>query len=366
MKIGVLTFHCAHNYGAMLQTYATQEMLKSAGHEVEIIDYRPCFLREPYKRIRPSRIRSKKGGISLIHVASEILLFPFRCIRYSSFMNFMNQRMNLSARVDRETFDGNYDAIIIGSDQVWNIRHNKGKFDPMYLADFRFPKENRVYIADAVSLELDLIGPEEEDILREAVGRFDALSVREEFLVDWFRKITSKEFTHIQDPVFQLDTDRWMKLVKPHRRRKPYVFVYRMVDHESITPFVKKLAARYDYDIIEVQAFPNAKTLHRSRQAVGVEEFLSLLSGAAFVVTTSFHGTAFSVIFQKPFYCFSFGYSVDTRVRSLLDSIRLGDRMLPIGTDLPEDVSCDYADAVKLLEQQRIMSRNFILDQLRL
>lgn len=364
MKIGILTFHCAHNYGAMLQTYATQEILKSAGHEVEIIDYRPRFLTEPYKRIRPSRIRSRNGGISLIHVASEIILFPFRCIRYSAFMNFMNRRLNLSGQVDRDTFEGEYDAIIVGSDQVWNIRHNKGKFDPMYLADFRFPKKDRIYIADAVSLELDLIGPEEKDVLREAVGRFDALSVREEFLVDWFRKMTSKEFTHIQDPVLQLDPDKWMKLVSPHRHRKPYVFVYRMVDHESITPFVKKLAARYDYDIIEVQAFPNAKTLHRSRQAVGVEEFLSLLSGAAFVVTTSFHGTAFSVIFQKPFYCFSFGYSVDTRVRSLLDSIRLGERMLPIGSDLPDDVSCDYANAVKLLEQQRIRSRSFILDHL--
>ena len=80
-KIGILTFHCAHNYGAVLQTYATQKLLSDAGHDVEVVDYRPDYLVEPYRRFKTSRFVGKDVVSTLRHIVSEILLIPVRAAR---------------------------------------------------------------------------------------------------------------------------------------------------------------------------------------------------------------------------------------------------------------------------------------------
>lgn len=358
-KIGILTFHCAHNYGAVLQTYATQRLLEDTGHEVEVIDYRPESLTAPYKRVRLSRLKGKNGGLSIRHLVSEVLLFPYRCIRYHAFRRFINYRLSLSERVTRESFEGNYDVIVVGSDQVWNPEMTGGVLDRMYLADFAFEKGKRRYVADAVSLSLQ---DGTLEVLKEGVRNFDVLSVREADKVEVLERLSGAKVTHIQDPVLQVNPEVWHEIAEKSGRKRPYILVYRLRNHDSIDVFINELARRKNAEIVEVLSSPNGRKLLVAKQAVSVEKFLGLISGAEYVVTTSFHGTAFSLVFNRPFYCFEFGDAKDARLKSLLESVGMDDRMLSLGENVPENIEMmdpGLADRLALIRKE---SGNFILD----
>ena len=361
MKIGILTFHCAHNYGAMLQTYATQELLSSAGHDVEVIDYRPSYLTVPYRWFSLSRIRKSDGSFSVRHLLAEMVLLPFRYVRYHRFQHFMTSRLNLSAEVVPDTFTGNYDAIVFGSDQVWNLRQTGGRFDSMYIADFRFPKGNRKYIADAVSMEPDRVDSALRQQLSDAICRFDAVSAREKGIVSWLNTFSPKEFVHIQDPVLHIDSIRWKELAPQVVNKRPYLLVYRMMNHKNIDPFVDELASRLGLDVCEILSEPDARNILKARQTESVENFVGYFANASFVVTTSFHGTAFSLIFGKQFCSFSFGDSRDLRVRSLLESLGISDRMIPVDNPVIPIEDINYEEVSARLACLRKESSEFIL-----
>lgn len=362
MKVGILTFHCAHNYGAMLQAYATQELLRGAGHQVEVIDYRPSYLTDPYRWFSLSRVRKADGSFSIKHLLAELCLLPVRYIRYARFDSFMTKRLNLSGRVRYESFTGDYDVIVIGSDQVWNLRQMNGRFDRMYLADFPFDKNSRRYVADAVSLEPDLVDSTLKEELSCAIARFDALSAREIDMVGWLDSLTTKKFVHIQDPVFHIDPHRWYQFASPVSRRRPYLLVYRMAKQDKIDPFISHLAEDLHIDIVEVQSSPEATKLFSYGQTVSVEDFLGLIANAAFVITSSFHGTAFSLIFRRQFYYFTFGNNKDLRVKSLLESLDLTDRMLEPGASVAETGNIDYDEVDAKISILRKASAEFVLN----
>ena len=140
MKIGILTFHCAHNFGAVLQTYALQEILKTMGHEVFIIDYRPKYIVDVYKIFNIRRFISKSPITSLKKTLNEILNFRNRIFCYYKFNRFIKSYINLS---HERTVSNIYDAYIIGSDQVWNPDITGGVFDKVFFAEFNFSKEKK-------------------------------------------------------------------------------------------------------------------------------------------------------------------------------------------------------------------------------
>lgn len=357
-KIGILTFHCAHNYGAVLQAYATQRLLSDAGHQVEVIDYRPDYLTVPYKRVRFSRLEGKNGRFCFRHLVSETLLLPYRCVRYNAFNRFIENRLKLSDRVTPESFMGDYDVIIVGSDQVWNPEMTGGAYDRMYLADFPFDKGERRYVADAVSLSS---GTDNVSALVDGMKNFDVVSVRESSHAEKLSELSSKTVSHIQDPVLQVSPDVWHELSDVPKLDKPYILVYRLRNHDSIDVFVKELARRKGAEIVEVLAFPDGRRLLNAKQAVSVERFLGLIKGAECVVTTSFHGTAFSLIFARPFYCFEFSDAKDARMKSLLESVGMSDRMLSLGSAVPEDNDINEKALAEKLEDIRKESGEFIL-----
>ena len=358
-KIGILTFHCAHNYGAVLQTYATQMLLLQAGHKAEVIDYRPDYLTKPYRRFDSSRWLGKGILMTLRHMVSEFLLVPVRMKRYSSFEKFISGRFTLSERVTSVEDLYRYSHVLIGSDQLWNKKITGGEYDPMYFGGD--PAKTR-FIADAVSMESESISSEDAEYIKEKLKNFTAVSVRESQLSSLLCENCGVVAEHIQDPVIQVDPKVWDDLATPPSVRRPYVLVYRLRDHESINPFVRRLASDLSADIIEVSPFPDGRKLFRSRQSAGIEEFLGLIKGAACVVTTSYHAVLFSTIFSRPFYCFCFGSGQDTRQSSFLSAAGLSDRMLPLGAEVPEKKDCDFSDASVRVEQMRRRSADFILN----
>ena len=134
MKIGILTFHCAHNYGAVLQCYALQQYLRSLGYEVLIVNYRPEYLLKPYTIVPDLGNTSLVGKIKIL--LNFILSFFVRVIRYRGFEKFINKYLLVSKVVNREDIDSlTCDVYIVGSDQVWNPKITEG-FDDVYLGNF--------------------------------------------------------------------------------------------------------------------------------------------------------------------------------------------------------------------------------------
>lgn len=360
-KIGILTFHCAHNYGAVLQAYATQMLLTEMGHTVEIIDYRPEWLTEPYRRCRFSRLKGRTAGQTLRHLVSETLLIPVRYSRYRKFEKFIDGRLNLSERVSYEAFDScDYDVILVGSDQVWNKKITGGHFDPMYLADFRFQKGERRYIADAASMEADSLSDMEVAFLKDKFSNFDSISVREENLARMLSQRCGVDAEHILDPVLQVNPDMWRKLAMKPSRRKPYVLLYKIREHKGVDGFAAGLAKKVGADVVEISAFPDGKKLFKAEQTTGVQEFLGLIAGAEYVVTTSFHAVAFSAVFERPFFCFRFYEGENSRQESLLKSIGLDDRMLALDAQVPERCGFDNMLYKEKLAELRKVSVDFL------
>lgn len=364
MKIGILTFHCAHNYGAMLQTYATQEIFRGAGHDVEVVDYRPSYLIKPFKWFCLSRIRKKDGSFTFKHLFAEIVLLPFRYVRYQRFNRFMTSRMQLSATVYPESFEGNYDVIVIGSDQVWNYKLTGGNFDKMYLAHFPFEKNSRLYIADAVSMDADIMCPDHVRQLSDASKNFDVLTSREADTVEWLNTFSSKEFKHIQDPVLQVDPKIWHNLTLPVKKKNPYLVVYKMRLNKNIDVLARQIAEQYGLDIVEIIPAPDATKLLVSEQAISVEKFLGYFAGASFVLTSSFHGTAFSLIFKRQFYSLTFGDGKDSRIKSLLSSLDIADRMIHVESELPEISEINYDEVSFKMDKFRKEASELLLGRL--
>lgn len=362
-KIGILTFHCAHNYGAVLQAYATQRLLADAGYEAEVIDYRPEYLVRPYRRFAFSRFIGKDLISTLRHMTSETLMVPLRISRYSAFESFISGNLRLSERTVPGEMARRYDVVLIGSDQVWNRKITGGAFDGMYFGESDISKR---YVADAVSMESDVLSAEDASYIKDHLGRFSAVSVRESHLATLLQEKCGCMAEHILDPVAQVRPQVWSELARPSGQKKPYVLVYRLRDHESIDTFVRKTADRLGAEVIEVTPFPDGRKLFKARQAVAVEDFLGLIAGASYVVTTSYHAMLFSVIFARPFTCFRFGDGRDTRQESLLKSVGLEDRMIPVGgMDVPADLSCDFTQAALRLDALRKRSSDFILNSLK-
>lgn len=360
MKIGILTFHCAHNYGAVLQCYALQEFLKHMGHDVEVVDYRPKYLITPYKRLVIHRFISLNPIKFLKNTIKETLLINRRFRRYMAFDKFITNRLNLSERVTANNIPLKYDIYIMGSDQIWNPKITKG-FDSIYWGQFKFPKERRKYIAYAASMETKSINEEELVFYKKLLENFNAVSVREFQLASLLQPLTDKKIETVLDPTLLADSSIWNKIAKQPSIEQKYVLIYQIRSNQNTSRIAKKIAQQLNAVVIEVVAWLNIHFERNQFQEASPEEFLGLIKYSSCIVTTSFHGTVFSVIFNRPFYCIKLDDGSDTRSMSLLKNTGLEERMIN-KDDNPIFSEVDYTVANKILINMRNNSRNFLLN----
>ena len=358
MKIGILTFHCAHNYGAVLQCYALQETLKAMGHEVEVIDHRPEFLLSPYKvwNIR----RGKSCNSFLKRLVLECLTLPRRIARYKTFDLFIRTRLCLTRE---KTIPSSFDAYIIGSDQVWNPRITKG-FHLPYFGYFEFQKGSKKYIAYAASMEASSLSQEAKDFYAKALDNFDAISVREKSLADLLQPLTPKKVETVLDPTLLANTGIWESIVKRPLLNGKYVLVYQVRPDKNTQRIARHIANQTGAKVIEITAWVNWRYKENIYQCCSPIEFLGWIKHASCVVTTSFHGTAFSIIFKRPFYCLKLGKG-DTRAVSLLQELGLENRMIE-KTLSPDFQAIDYQQPTMNLADLQKKSYQYLVSALNL
>lgn len=359
MRIGILTFHCAHNYGAVLQAYALQQYLLSNGHKVEIIDYRPNYLVEPYRvKLYWWRFLSKNPIECVKRFFGESFYYlPMRYIRYYSFNRFIKNKFLLSKPIKDNQIPNDYDVYVVGSDQVWNpkITH---VFDDVYFARFNFDKGNKQYISYAASMGKSKLSDDEIKYLTDSFKLFDKISVRESVLVDMLQPITDKNIYHVLDPTLLVNSDFWNNLaVKPFKSKK-YVLVYAITMDSIIMEKAKVIADCLNVEIVEITS---GIVKERGKyQTASPSHFLGAIKNAEYVITTSFHATIFSILFKIPFYVIQMNSSENSRAASLLNMLGIKDRILLANEVVSLNKDIDWSFVEEKLEYYRLFSREFL------
>lgn len=320
MRIGILTFHAAHNYGAVLQCYALQEFLRSKGYEVEVIDYRLSAIVSGYHWYKSYRFISKNPYKLLKKTAYELRFIRKRKQRYDAFESFIKKKMRL-APVEK-IFSNPYDFIIIGSDQVWNYNLTNG-FDPYYWGDFPHPPQTKI-ISYAASMHDNWPQSYDKTII-DKLNKFDSISVRETTLAEKLSLLLpNKEIHSVIDPTLLITKEQWDKISKRPSINYPYLFLYQVERSSKAEQIAQQIAREKNLRIVYLSALVD-NINNKETIASSPEEFIGLFKYADFIICSSFHGTIFSLQFEKPFYSIKMGFGKDNRVGNLLSSLDKGD-----------------------------------------
>ena len=297
MKAGLVTFYHLHHYGALLQAAATQRALESLGWECETIDY---FVNQDNRILKPptSLGRAANDAHSALH---------YRALRrrWLRFEEFAKTHLALTSRRYaswEELRDAGlpYDLLISGSDQIWNPTiFPDGRFDPVFFGTFSPLRK----IAYAPSFGVSHIPEGMEAELKGYLDGFSHLSVRERQGREIVREIAGREAAVVLDPTLLLTAAEWSALAAAPPRQGAYILCYCIARPGPLEPYIQRLAEETGLPVLQLcgtrrGVHPKAKLILDA----GPAEFLSLFQNAAYVCTNSFHGTAFAVQFQRPFF----------------------------------------------------------------
>ena len=327
MKIGILTFHHNNNFGAVLQAIGLTEYLRSLGFNAEVIDFRP-----------PETILSLKG-LSFLQTIKRIVsialfILPHRVSMYQ-FNKFRAQFLKKSIPFYKiEQMPTDYDVYIIGSDQVWNSKILNHKVYKLYQGEFdrKLGTKLIAYAASAGNGE-ELL--EQSSVFARNICKYDAISVRESTLQELLDKRFNIRAELVIDPTLLVDRKIWYAMATK-KAFKPYVLVFlvnRCTEARKIIKKVKQFAQEND---LEVKFIPIGHGLkdYKWYRFYSPLDFLTLFFNASFVITTSFHGCCFSMIYEKSFYFLSFNDTNENRAKNLLNITGLNDRIITLNSKI--------------------------------
>ena len=275
MKVGILTFHDAHNYGAVLQAYALKKYIKQLGYEVNVINY--------HHKTIPDGFPKENNEV-----------------RWEKFNKFIKELTNNEQTVytcEEDLEKLNIDFWICGSDQIWNTEITRG-FNKGFFLDF---ETNGKKISYAVSMGIPNLPKEQEEDFKNSINKLDYISVREETLKQYAEKFTDKKVTKTLDPTLLLENKDFDDLILENKYGE-YVLIYALGPDERLTKIAKKIADEKNVKIIELNDKKIENYFCDQVSDAGPMEFLTLIKNAKAIVTNSFHGTIFSIIFGKEFY----------------------------------------------------------------
>lgn len=364
-KIGILTFHRAENFGAVLQAYALQSYLINEGYEAVFIDYRCNSIENNYKLFDIKRCISEHKLKDKLSIAKQLLFSLYD--RYKKKMKYKAFRKKYLKLTKQEISDTNeleqFDAVIVGSDQVWALGLTGG-FDDFYFLNhnFRKPVKKISYAASSEIHSYDRLI--ESKNVRECLNSFDALSVRENALKELLETRIDKKIEVCLDPVFLLDKSMLKELqIKP--KASNYILIYHLVYSVESTMIAEKIAKDKGLEIIEINVSGKkaAKCRHRLISNIGPRELLGYMINAEYVITTSFHALALSIIFSKEFFVVDKGANM--RLKNLLNEFNIHNRIADAKSfNLSTYNPIDYNSVEVKLSARIESSKSFLKTQL--
>ncbi len=327
--IGILTFHRATNYGALLQAYALQKVIEMIGFEVRVIDYRCRGVGKYFISLDGASffVRFRR----LLYNCYLLVQYPFRYKRRKVYTAFTEKYLYLS-EPNYYLSDEKWSCFVMGSDQVWNICLTGG-FDKYFYGDFPVAQGTKK-VGYAVSASENLQESMGNPQCLEALHNFDAIGCREKELLEIIKDKVSCPTGLVLDPTLLGGRKIFDELVTDkYKNVKPYLLVYQMNTSKNteVLDLANKLAEERGWDVREIPSILNYKKMLTQKgwnQWTTPVEFVDLYRNAQFVITTSFHGVAFSLIFNKPFYQYSINDKIDARADDLLKKVGLEDRKI--------------------------------------
>ncbi|MCT1523550.1 polysaccharide pyruvyl transferase family protein [Sphingobacterium hotanense] len=326
-NIGLLTFHYPINYGALLQTYATVKSIEKLGNKAIVIDYYSDDQIGHYDFYK--KPQSFKNFI--YYIVKSLFYFSFISKR-NKFAEFRKKHFNLSPHyntLDHIDF-GKYDIVLTGSDQVFNLskRDRLPYFQP-------FSKTiNQRKAAYAPSFGISEFDLETQNLIKRLTQDFDFLSCREQWGTSFLKELTGKNVVNVLDPVFLLSSNEWSKLIEIRIIAEDYIFIYDLNGKGNLVKLAGVIKEKYNLKTVMVSNDPLAPIKNEYKgidviiKSSGIEEFVNLIKFSSFVLTDSFHGTAFSIIFRKSFYTYIALEKASGRILSLLDNFEIKNRVV--------------------------------------
>lgn len=359
MKIGIVTLPLSRNFGGILQNYALQTKLTEMGHESMTIDigkytWLDCFIeylkyiiklllgKKPPKPLLPSEYQKRELVLRRFVLENIDLTTP-------------RMRKISSSVVDKNDFQ----AIVVGSDQVWRPKYAYNIYD-MYLNFARRKKIKKIAYAASFGVgkwEYTLV---QTKICRELISKFDAVSVRESSAVHLCERYLKIPAVHVLDPTLLLTDKDYNKLIEDIPVKESKIFAYFLDSSKKKIAFAKMVAK---YMGLQIE-FKSAGSKLDNNDSI--ENWLVNFRDSDYVITDSFHGCAFSIIYNKPFSVISNKSRGQDRMSSLLGLLDLTDRILydEVLNDVRIEGEIDWTRVNAKLNELRTISLKYLQTQL--
>lgn len=355
MKIAALiTVHVGQNFGSNLQTIATCEILKKLGYSPLVVNYIP-------KRV--SRKSYWRDAFKTpIKLCWRVLHAPLFYKNLHIYEKYQSQYCKLSQPIyDNDDFSQKCpisDVYITGSDQVWNSKHNQGLNKRYYFDGIQGLK-----VAYASSFGVENLPLDEYAEVKRMLSEYSAISVREDSAKTLVNSM-GYEATHLLDPTFMLNKEEWRKYASEPIVKEPYILMYtpyNIVDKSKLYETARRIAKDNKLQIVTFSwNMKNEPLADKTIKWASPGDFLSLMYNADFVLTNSFHGTAFSINLNKQFLVYlpsGFG----TRIMSILSLAKLGHRLMTGDEEeIPYKELIDYSVTNEILEMERTKAMDFL------
>lgn len=377
-KIGLISVHNP-NYGSMLQTYALHTYLKDEGYDNEIILYTKKNDRRQFVRV---------FNFPLLKMKMDVIVRDIRCrIFHKEIYHLLKQRMKMFDEFkqryltfsrnhigweDLQTVNNDYDIFIIGSDQVWNpINTGTGFFNLLFTEDEKYR------ISYASSFGVSVIPSSQRNVTKKYLNRIQCLSTREIQGQRIIEELTGRKAKLVCDPTLLIDKEYWIRL-KGEKRfiEEPYVFCYFLGNNPPHRNWANQFKQKTGFNLVALQHldefvksdldFADIKPFN-----VGPAEFVNLIANAEYVLTDSFHGSIFSMLFQKVFFTFSrfessTTKSTNSRIDSLLSMAGIPERHIKSTDDIQKclNMSIDYTAVHSRLGEFQDESRKYLAESL--
>lgn len=355
MKVATITFQNTTNYGASLQCYALHRVLQILGADTEVIQYDSPYLNKPYKM---AALREK--GI-VRYILGNIWTL-MRRPRNRNFADF-NKNIKFTRTVTPNTIsnlEAEYDLFLTGSDQVWNA--TLSGHDPNYFLGF--VKDKMKKGSYAASFGFQKVPKAELDWYKIQLANYHYYNVRETSGLYLVKELTGYDAKLTIDPTLLLKQDEWEKVMKTPSIHDPYILVYQITPSRKLAKIVDTLRKQSGYKVIAIPFIMDWPHKFKSMFTIGPSEFLGLFYNASYVVTDSFHGTAFSLIFNRDFWALS--SRKESRITNLLEILGLENRILYFDEAINKDLTthASYEKANDKFEEYRQNSLSIIMEML--
>ena len=358
-RIGTISYniYCNFtNYGSALQTWALHQAIKKLGHAPVLVDYCPDILLDknplnPFGNMWDRDEESKR---------MVELSMPAIRENYKKFDNFYHKRFTrtkkayTSLNFNETVKDEKLEGFICGSDTIFCL--DEFGFDDGYYANYAVMKGNS--ISYAASFGDSHFTDETLMILNEKIKNFRALGIRENQMIPYLKKHTEVPVQRVLDPTLLLLPNEYEQIMRNKPEKEKYLLYYARRYSPVMEAYAEKLASDNGWKIVDISLRKiNAEKGHIMAYEAGVEEFLSLVKHAEYVVTNSFHGMIFSVQFQRPFVIFS-REQCSNKIEELLGLFGLYDRMLVTGKETFDEI--DYEAVHRSIKKARMQSLEFL------